>query len=65
MVWLVGILGFVCGFAGGLVLLNRWLKDRSNKDLMQDKSLRSYGVFVWLVAAITSATAVWLYKYYF
>lgn len=65
MVWVAGVFGFICGFAGGLMLLKRWLKDRSNSELVQDKSLRTYGIFVWMIAAVTSATAVWLYKYYF
>ena len=66
MVWLVGIAGFVIGFIGGIYMLKRWLKDRSNEELVTDKSLHhTYGVFVWMVAAVTSAAAIWIYKIYF
>ncbi len=66
MIWAVGILGFICGFSAGLLCLKRWLADRSNGELLHDKNLqRTYGLFVWAVAAITSACAVWAYQYYF
>ncbi|PZP56029.1 MAG: hypothetical protein DI586_05060 [Micavibrio aeruginosavorus] len=65
MAWVAGIAGFILGFAGGLLLLRRWLKNVSNDELLRNKSFRIYSVFVWLVAAVTSAAAVWLYSYYY
>lgn len=66
MVWAVGILGFVVGFVGGVNLIKRWLSDRSKEELLTDKNLHTtYGIFVWMVAGLTSAAAVWIYKTYF
>lgn len=66
MVYVAGIIGFVCGFSLGLWVLSYLLKGRSREDLLQDKSLRwTYGLLAWAMAAITSYSAVALYKYYF
>ena len=36
------------------------------EELLTNKSLHTtYGIFVWLVAGLTSAAAVWIYKSYF
>jgi hypothetical protein len=66
MIWLVGIAGFIVGFSGGVVLLRRWLRDKTQEELMTDKSLhRTYGLFVWFAAGVTAFAAIWLYRYYF
>ena len=66
MVWIVGIIGLIAGFGGGLACLKRWLKGTSREELLNNRDLRvRYGLFVWLVAAVTSAAAVFLYKSYF
>ena len=66
MVYLVGFLGFVGGFALGLLLLNRLLENHSTQDLLNNKSLQfRYGLFNWLIAFLTAYCAVWIYKTYF
>lgn len=66
MEWVVGIFGFIAGFAGGQVLLLRLLKDKTRHDLLHDKSLRwKYGLFNWMIAAATTVLALGLWRYYF
>lgn len=55
MVWVVGILGFIVGFMASLAILRVLLKDKSNEELLNDRALRwTYGLLVWLLAAIAS-----------
>ncbi len=66
MIYVVGFLGFLCGFALGQLLLLRLLKNRSQEDLVNDKSLRwTYGVFNWLVAVLACWASVVMYNQYF
>jgi hypothetical protein len=66
MEWVVGFLGLLAGFAAGQLLLLRLLKDKSQHDLIYDRSLRlKYGLFNWLIAAGTCLCALALYRYYF
>jgi len=65
MVYLIGIIGFVCGFLGGQYYLLRILRDRSNKELLEDKNLRWYGLLNWMLAGLCSYGFVALYNYYF
>lgn len=65
MVYLIGIVGFICGFALGVQVISWLLRDRKTEDLVQDKSLRwSYGLMVWLMAAGVSAISVLMYRAY-
>ena len=66
MVWVFGIIGLVIGFVAGVGMMRVWLKDKTREELLTDKSLHlSYGLFVWLVAAIFSYISVWIYRTYF
>lgn len=66
MVYLIGILGFVSGFCLGVMLIGLFLKNRSKKELIENKSYRwTYGVFVWIVAGFGSWAAVSAYHQYF
>lgn len=66
MVYLFGIVGFIGGFAAGLLIINQFLKDMSRRTLMEDKSLhRTYGVAVWLMAVLGSYIGVWMHGRYF
>ena len=66
MIWLIGIIGFVCGFALGLLALNRMLEGRTKSELLHDRGLQfRYGLFAWIVAGGCSYGAVLLYKIYF
>lgn len=63
MVYLFGMIGFILGFAGGLVVISLFLKGYATKSLVQDKSLRwSYGLAVWIFAALGAWGGVWLYE---
>lgn len=62
MVYVFGMIGFVLGFAGGLVVINLFLKNRAAGELVKDKSLRwSYGVAVWIFAAVGCYGGIWLH----
>lgn len=62
MVYVIGTIGFLAGFALGVLILNGLLKDRSKAELLEDNGLKwTYGLFVWIVAAVTSYAAVQSY----
>lgn len=66
MVYVIGILGFVCGFALALQIIAHLLKDRSREELLEDRGLRlTYGLLTWGIAGFSAYCAVMLYKYYF
>lgn len=66
MAWVVGIIGFILGFAAGQMILMRLLKDRTREELLNDKQLKlKYGLFNWLIAAATCLMALAMYRYYF
>jgi len=66
MVYVVGTIGFLGGFALGLLILNRLLADRSRAELLEDRGLKwTYGLLAWIVAAIGSFAAVQSYSLYF
>lgn len=66
MIYLVGIIGFVAGFALSLRVLGYLLKDRPAEDLLEDRGLRlTYGLLAWGIAALTAFCAVAVYKSYF
>lgn len=65
MVYVVGIIGFIGGFALSLFILNMWLRDRSRAELLHDDGLKwTYGLFAWLVAALASYASVQVYTTY-
>ena len=66
MVYVVGTIGFFGGFALGVIILNRLLADRSRAELLEDRGLKwTYGLFAWIVAAVSSYAAVQSYNVYF
>lgn len=66
MVYVFGTIGFFAGFVLGVFLLNHLLKDRSRAELLEDRGLKwTYGLFAWIVAAVTSYAAVQSYQMYF
>ncbi len=63
MVYLFGVIGFVLGFAGGMFVINLFLRTYSSSELLKDRSLRwTYGVAVWIFAALGTVGGVWLYN---
>ncbi len=63
MVYLFGVIGFVLGFAGGMFVINLFLRTYSSSELLKDRSLRwTYGVAVWIFAALGAVGGVWLYN---
>ncbi|MFK7839443.1 MAG: hypothetical protein AB8B83_03855 [Bdellovibrionales bacterium] len=65
MVYVVGTIGFFSGFVLGIFILSALLKDRSRRELLEDRGLKwTYGVFAWIIAAITAYAAVQSYNMY-
>ena len=65
MVYLFGIIGFIVGFAFGLMLLYVLLRHRSNRDLLTDDSLKlKFGLLNWALAALGCYLFVQLYYQY-
>ena len=66
MTLLIGIAGFIGGFAFGIGLIGVFLRARSKSELLQNKSLRwTYGLAVWVMAGFGAWAAVWVYQTYF
>ena len=66
MVYLFGIGGFIFGFILGVGMIGAFLRGKSNKELLEEKSLRwTYGVGVWVIAVIGAFAAVQIYTIYF
>jgi hypothetical protein len=65
MIYIIGTVGFIAGFVLGQILLMRWLKEYSKEELLENKDLHwKYGFFNWVVAIVTSASSVWLYRHF-
>lgn len=63
MVYLFGFIGFVLGFAAGLFVINLFLRSYRTSELLRNRSLRwTYGVAVWVFAALGTTAGVWLYN---
>ena len=66
MIYVIGILGFVAGFALGQMILMRLLKNISRDELLNNPTIRwKYGTLCWIVAVMGAYSAVMLYKIYF
>ncbi len=65
MTYIIGLIGFVCGFAAGQAALMVMLRHRSNREILKDKSIHwSYGLFNWLVAGLGAWLAMSLHALY-
>ncbi|MCI5060910.1 MAG: hypothetical protein MRY79_07550 [Alphaproteobacteria bacterium] len=61
-VYIFGLFGFVMGFGVGLGVINVFLRHYSNEKIKNDKSLRwTYGLAVWVFAALGAWLGIWLY----
>ncbi len=65
MIYIVGTIGFVFGFVLGQMALMVMLRQRSNREILKDKSIHwSYGLFNWLLAGLGAWLAASLYALY-
>jgi ABC-type antimicrobial peptide transport system permease subunit len=65
MVYVIGIIGFIAGFALGQMILYFLLRHKSRDELLTDSSLKwQYGLLNWAVAGLCSYAAVYLYGEY-
>ncbi|MBI1327750.1 MAG: hypothetical protein GC136_08930 [Alphaproteobacteria bacterium] len=65
MVYLIGILGFIGGFAAGMWLLAAKLKNVPRDILVRDKEYhKKYGIWPWIMALLCCFAALYLYNYY-
>lgn len=66
MVYIMGILGFLGGFAAGLMVVSFFLRGRSPEQILNDKALKwKYGLLCWVIAGIGAYAFVEMYKLYF
>lgn len=66
MVYVVGIVGFLGGFAAGQMLLYFLLRHKSRGELLGDPRLKlKYGLLNWGCAALGSYSFVEIYQRYF
>lgn len=63
MIYVFGVCGFILGFAAGMFVIHMFLRAVSKHELVKNKSLRwTYGLAVWIFAAIGVWLGVWLYN---
>lgn len=66
MVYIIGVIGFIGGFAFGQMVLWFLLRHRPRADLLKDESLKwTYGILNWLIAGMGSYAFVFMYRAYF
>ena len=66
MIYLIGTLGFICGFFLGQLVLLKILRNVPKEELINNKRLHwKYGLLNWAIAIMTAASAVRLYETYF
>ncbi len=66
MTWVVGIVGFISGFALGQVILLYLLKDKTDEELLKDKGLKwKFGLLNWGLAGFVCWCALKAYETYF
>lgn len=65
MVYGIGIVGFIAGFALGQMLLYFLLRHKTREELLNDRYLKwKYGGINWLMAIMGAYGAVYLYNEY-
>lgn len=63
MVYVVGVIGFICGFITGLSFLNFLLRDVPRKDLLEDPYIKwKYGLLCWGMAGAGAYVFIGIYN---
>ncbi len=63
MIYVAGVLGFLGGFALGLMLLYFLLRNVSKEDMLNDPYIKwKYGILNWIIAILGSYSAVSMYE---
>ncbi len=66
MVYGVGILGLIGGFAFGVMVLHFLTRHKSREELLNDRFLKwKYGLLCWGIAALGCYSFVQMYQEYF
>lgn len=66
MVYLVGVIGLIGGFAIGQMVLYFLLRNVSREDLLSDPYIKwKYGTLNWVIAVVSCYVMVSMYRYYF
>lgn len=66
MIYVVGVIGFIGGFALGQMVLYFLLRHKTQDDLLNDPYLKwKYGTLNWIVAVAGAYGTVETYKLYF
>lgn len=65
MVYLFGTIGFIAGFIIGQMVLYFFLRNKTNRELVEDKSLKTkYGLLNWGLAILFSYIFVQIFYEY-
>ena len=65
MVYLVGMIGFILGFALGQVVLMHLLRSRTNTEILTDKSIRlKYGLISWGITFLCCYLSIRAYQFF-
>lgn len=65
MIYVCGVIGFFLGFGAGQVALYYLLRNRSNKEILTDASIRwTYGLLNWAFAGLGAWLAMRLWTFY-
>ncbi|MCC6597890.1 MAG: hypothetical protein IT559_03795 [Alphaproteobacteria bacterium] len=66
MIYAIGVLGFIGGFAAGQMLLYFLLRHKSREDLLTDRHLKlKYGLLNWGFAVLGCYAFMEIYQKYF
>lgn len=66
MIYVITIIGFIGGFMLGLFLIQLFLKNKSNKELLSDKGLKwKFGMIPWLMAVAGAYCTMMLWTEFF
>lgn len=66
MIYVITIIGFIGGFMLGLFLIQLFLKNKSNKELLGDKGLKwKFGLVPWVTAVAGAYCTMMIWTEFF